>query len=85
MSDALLTAREAAALLKLSLPAFYAWRRRHTIPSAIESRALRFHKSDLVRPATTTRLGQFAEAGRTAARRTVVPSRDWVEAGRRHG
>lgn len=70
-SDELLTAKEAAAVLKLSLPAFYAWRRRHAVPNQIESRSLRFLRSDLVRgskPAGPARVLDYAELGRLHAR-----------------
>jgi len=45
---ALLTPAEAAAYLKKSLPALYAWARRHGIKSAIKGRSLRFRLDDLV-------------------------------------
>ena len=40
MTEELLTATEAAAYMKISLAAFYAWRRRHQIPSRVEGRSL---------------------------------------------
>lgn len=46
--DGLLTAAEAAAALRLSLEAFYAWRVRHRIPNAIPGRTLRFRLQDLL-------------------------------------
>lgn len=72
--DELLTAAEASAFLKLSRGAFYAWRRRHRIPSRIEGRALRFFRSDLVRGevARPPRIVDFAEAGRQFARDKAV-------------
>lgn len=51
MNEELLTAREAAAFLKLpSVRAFYAFRRRHrhAIPNVSHGRALRVRKVDLV-------------------------------------
>ncbi len=47
--DEPLTACEAAAYLKKSRAAFYAWRRRHRIPSRGLGRNLLFFKSDLLR------------------------------------
>lgn len=66
MIEELLTATEAAALMKISLPAFYAWRRRHRVPSRVEGRSLRFYAKDLVRAAPP--VTDFAALGREHAR-----------------
>lgn len=51
--DDLLTAPEAARMLKLKLPAFYALRRRQRIPNAGLGRRLLFARGDLLRARTT--------------------------------
>ena len=66
MNEELLTAKQAAALLQLSLPAFYAWRRRHRVASRVEGRSLRFYARDLVRDAPPAM--DFAALGRQHAR-----------------
>ena len=69
----LLTPAEAAAFLKKSLPAFYAWRRRHHISSAVVGRGLRFRVEDLTsRPAVPVSqlpLEHFRELARQHGRR----------------
>jgi hypothetical protein len=69
MSEALLTAQGAAAFLNMSLTGFYAWRRRHRIPSAIAGRALRFRREDLLATPNT---------------QLPTPPIDYTELGRRH-
>jgi len=66
VTEELLTATEAAAYMKISLAAFYAWRRRHQIPSRVEGRSLRFYARDLVKGAPP--MVDFAALGRQHAR-----------------
>jgi excisionase family DNA binding protein len=70
VSDELLTASEAARVLKLSLGAFYALRRRQHIPSAGVGRRLLFRREDLVRARAGDPVSvvDFAELGRRHAR-----------------
>lgn len=78
MSDELLTATEAAAFLKVSLRAFYAFRRRNAIPNRGIGRSLRFFKDDLLRartrdaqsdrPTGAATVTQFSEYARRVAR-----------------
>jgi predicted DNA-binding transcriptional regulator AlpA len=70
VSEELLTAQEAAALMKISLSAFYAWRRRHQVPSRVEGRSLRFYARDLVKDAVKAAppVMDFAALGRQHAR-----------------
>jgi len=82
MSEALLTPKEAAAFLKMSLAGFYAWRRRHNVRTAIAGRALRFRVSDLLTitqppESSAESLERFREMarqhGRTGPRRREEP------------
>lgn len=66
MNEELLTAKDAAALLGISLAAFYALRRRHGIPNRGRGRSLRFYAKDLVKEAPP--VADFAEMGRQHAR-----------------
>jgi excisionase family DNA binding protein len=45
-----LTAREAAAFLKISVAAFHKWRRRHDIPNRAIGRLVRVYRADLLSP-----------------------------------
>lgn len=70
--EELLTPTEAAAYLKLSLSAFYAYRRRHHIPNRGKSRSLRVFAEDL----------RNAEDSRTKG--VITPATDFAELGRQH-
>jgi excisionase family DNA binding protein len=73
MSDELLTAREAAAYLKLSLGAFYALRRRQHIPNAGHGKRLLFRRADLLRRETPP-LVDMRELARRHARKPLSGS-----------
>ena len=69
MTDELLTPREAAALMKVSVSAFHAWRRRHHIPNRVTTgRSVRVFRSDVVDERARPRVVDFAELGRRYAR-----------------
>jgi excisionase family DNA binding protein len=73
MSDPLLTVRDAAAFLGISVGAFYKLRARHRIPSRGVGRSLRFYKGDLVTDYATSPEGVAESAERM---RTIA--RDWA-------
>jgi hypothetical protein len=66
VSEQPLTPAQATEFLQLpSVAAFYAWRRRHRIPNAIEGRSVRVWRADLLRQsAANRRIVDFREDGR---------------------
>lgn len=72
MSAQLLTARQAARMLKISLAAFYQLRRRQRIHNSGVGRRLLFAREDLLRARPAPRVIDFGALARQDARRERV-------------